>query len=659
MEEVVEGGILVGEQVVFAKHNNPIIKRESSASSRKIQSRRSSINNSSPQQHKLEYSDIEEISAETNGTMLKNKRCDDADNSMFNDNENNFLACQDLRNSAIQRKAAERIAKKLLKKSAAISFTSKYKSASTPSLSSKKNCKSNGKDHKGENSMEDEVVASSREEEDVSSNISSDSCIEEDEEKLGNKSGKGRNTNKKQAPASTGSLVSIDSGVPSSRSSLSSSGSSQNFQILKEDGPKETSDLDDSYCNTNMTTNTAINLDEEKDSQYKEQQHTRLSRNAEQIEALLKRINEENKRTREVLDNIQKPETDSFETKTPRTSLSHQFRSTSTVIINALSNSMSNVKERTTSTFLDAYNNNNNNKFPNLGSSKDDHNGDKKHKDHDNTQQQEEPMVTWETSGEGKKIPIVIFSDQALSRPQAYSVGSKYHLTFKTVNADAKLISQICHAHGFHEVHASNTDYNLNWTGIHPKPHAFKSMLPHQRVNHFPRSYELTRKDRLYQNIERLQHSKGSKHFNFVPKTFMIPAGKQSNKINKIIKSLIIKIESFLLPAEYSEFAATHHRMRGAWIVKPVASSRGRGIFIVSHPSQVPLDEPMVVAKYIDNPLLVNGHKWDLRLYVAVTSYDPLIIYLYEEGLVRFATVRYDSSGKNLWNPCMHLCNYR
>ena len=57
-------------------------------------------------------------------------------------------------------------------------------------------------------------------------------------------------------------------------------------------------------------------------------------------------------------------------------------------------------------------------------------------------------------------------------------------------------------------------------------------------------------------------------------------------------------------------------------------------------PLQVPLDEPMVVGKYIDNPLLVNGHKWDLRLYVAVTSYDPLTIYLYEEGLVRFATVR-------------------
>ena len=27
-------------------------------------------------------------------------------------------------------------------------------------------------------------------------------------------------------------------------------------------------------------------------------------------------------------------------------------------------------------------------------------------------------------------------------------------------------------------------------------------------------------------------------------------------------------------------------------------------------------------------------------------------------SIFRFATVKYDHTGKNLWNPCMHLCNY-
>lgn len=41
-----------------------------------------------------------------------------------------------------------------------------------------------------------------------------------------------------------------------------------------------------------------------------------------------------------------------------------------------------------------------------------------------------------------------------------------------------------------------------------------------------------------------------------------------------------------------------------------------------------------------------------------MTSFDPLLIYLYEEGLVRLATVKYDKTAENLWNPCIHLCNY-
>lgn len=65
------------------------------------------------------------------------------------------------------------------------------------------------------------------------------------------------------------------------------------------------------------------------------------------------------------------------------------------------------------------------------------------------------------------------------------------------------------------------------------------------------------------------------------------------------------------------------------------------------------------MSEYI-KPHLIEGFKYDLWLYVLVTSYDPLWIYIYEEGLVRFATEKYteDMSNEFLNNKFIHLTNY-
>ena len=55
-----------------------------------------------------------------------------------------------------------------------------------------------------------------------------------------------------------------------------------------------------------------------------------------------------------------------------------------------------------------------------------------------------------------------------------------------------------------------------------------------------------------------------------------------------------------------------------------------------------------IVSKYVSKPHLLRGYKYDLRLYVLVTSFDPLKIYLFRDGLVRLATVPYSTSKASL-----------
>jgi tubulin polyglutamylase TTLL6/13 len=51
--------------------------------------------------------------------------------------------------------------------------------------------------------------------------------------------------------------------------------------------------------------------------------------------------------------------------------------------------------------------------------------------------------------------------------------------------------------------------------------------------------------------------------------------------------------------------------------------------------------------------------KFDLRLYVLLCGVDGLRIYLYDEGLARFATEQYTCpTNGNLDNLYMHLTNY-
>ena len=85
--------------------------------------------------------------------------------------------------------------------------------------------------------------------------------------------------------------------------------------------------------------------------------------------------------------------------------------------------------------------------------------------------------------------------------------------------------------------------------------------------------------------------------------------------------------------------------------------SRGRGISLFNDLADVCYGDSVIVQQYIPNPFLLDGYKFDLRLYVLVTSFDPLEAFLYQEGFVRFCTERYDGTANSQDNLFCHLTN--
>ena len=83
-------------------------------------------------------------------------------------------------------------------------------------------------------------------------------------------------------------------------------------------------------------------------------------------------------------------------------------------------------------------------------------------------------------------------------------------------------------------------------------------------------------------------------------------------------------------------------------------SSRSRS------PSDASPVEPYVVQKYVERPLLIGGKKFDLRLYVVVTSFRPLRAFVSRLGFARFCAAKYvasQSARGDLGDRYAHLTN--
>jgi len=159
-------------------------------------------------------------------------------------------------------------------------------------------------------------------------------------------------------------------------------------------------------------------------------------------------------------------------------------------------------------------------------------------------------------------------------RPIVTPTAGCSRLIYKLAHASASLMHCLFATHGFgaagtgsssfggdgSTVPTSGSNWHAMWVSTFLKSYAFQALSPGQVVNQFPRTYEVTRKDALARNIMRMQQVHGERHFAFIPATYVLPSDAAAFN------------------------AACAADPSTPWIVKPAASSQGRGIYITTCP---------------------------------------------------------------------------
>ena len=212
----------------------------------------------------------------------------------------------------------------------------------------------------------------------------------------------------------------------------------------------------------------------------------------------------------------------------------------------------------------------------------------------------------------------------------------KYMITYKAYRNMPQSLSGVMK---FNQIIKSKlyTNTNLIWKlldkdKMYP---LLRKLNKYQRYNHFPFCWQLGRKDNLYINYLKMK-KKFKDEYNYMPDKYILPQDRD------IVQEQM---------KDYNIF-----NLKDIYIVKPLASTHGKGVRILTDTTTVPTKG--ILEKYIYNPHLIKKRKYDMRIYVLVTGFRPLKIYIYDNGIVRFCSDKYTTDADKLNNNYIHVTNY-
>lgn len=160
---------------------------------------------------------------------------------------------------------------------------------------------------------------------------------------------------------------------------------------------------------------------------------------------------------------------------------------------------------------------------------------------------------------------------------------------------------------GFQRTTIQSMEWDIMWAHDYPfsrlKP-LLNNLKSHQKINHFP------------------------------------GCGYLTNKLSLSITGLPYQLKAFQLPNDKSKLLEyTREHPEKVFVEK---DNEHRHIYIRNTTELNLTSNSTFVQEYLRNPFLVDGYKFDIGVYVVITSVDPLRVYIYQgDVLFRYCPERY------------------
>ncbi|XP_072587028.1 inactive polyglycylase TTLL10 isoform X3 [Vulpes vulpes] len=246
---------------------------------------------------------------------------------------------------------------------------------------------------------------------------------------------------------------------------------------------------------------------------------------------------------------------------------------------------------------------------------------------------------------------------------QPHSTGQGPYFYIGGTNG-ASIISSYCKSKGWHRIQDSRReDYKLKWCEVKCRDNYYSFREGEQLLYQIPNNKLLTTKIGLLSALREY-----SRVVNKIHKTSLCAQAK------------VLKMEEFF-PETYRldirddrEAFFTLFDENQIWICKPTASNQGKGIFLLRNQEEVAAlqvkaqsieDDPIyrkmpfrapqarVAQRYIQNPLLLDGKKFDVRSYLLIACAMPYMVF-FGHGYARLTLSLYDPHSSDLSG---HLTN--